>query len=250
MKNEKKIIIIPDVHCRTFWKDAIKEDFDKIIFLGDYVDPYPNEFLTYDSLQCLNEIIQFKKDNYDKCTLLIGNHDAHYIWEQYPVSTRKNLSLSKEYHNLFINNLDLFKLIEVYEDIVYSHAGFTQSFIDTCANLFELPDDEISYTKDVIEIFRDTSLENVYGTAMFDAIEQIGYIRGGSYSTGGILWGDVREMLIYSPKEIFQIFGHTQLAHDPIILDNAVCLDCRNYFTLENNTLTMGYNGCKYNIQR
>ena len=41
-----KILIIPDVHGRRFWKDAClnhKDDFEKIVFLGDYVSPYPYE---------------------------------------------------------------------------------------------------------------------------------------------------------------------------------------------------------------
>ena len=41
---EKKILIIPDVHGRRFWRDAIEsDDYDKVIFLGDYLDPYPDE---------------------------------------------------------------------------------------------------------------------------------------------------------------------------------------------------------------
>ena len=40
------IAIIPDVHGRRFWtqiKNRV-DDFDKIIFLGDYLDPYyPSE---------------------------------------------------------------------------------------------------------------------------------------------------------------------------------------------------------------
>ena len=43
-----KILIIPDVHGRTFWhyaKDHVDE-YDKIIFLGDYLDPYRYEGIT------------------------------------------------------------------------------------------------------------------------------------------------------------------------------------------------------------
>ena len=34
------ILIIPDIHGRTFWKECIKCECDEIIFLGDYLDPY------------------------------------------------------------------------------------------------------------------------------------------------------------------------------------------------------------------
>lgn len=37
MRND--ILIIPDVHGRTFWKDAVnRESWGTIIFLGDYLD--------------------------------------------------------------------------------------------------------------------------------------------------------------------------------------------------------------------
>ena len=39
------MIIIPDIHGRTFWKSAVeqKEKDEKIIFLGDYLDHYDYE---------------------------------------------------------------------------------------------------------------------------------------------------------------------------------------------------------------
>ena len=38
------ILIIPDIHGRTFWKECIKcREYDEIIFLGDYLDPYSFE---------------------------------------------------------------------------------------------------------------------------------------------------------------------------------------------------------------
>ena len=34
-------IVIPDVHGRDFWRSAVRgREEEKIIFLGDYVDPY------------------------------------------------------------------------------------------------------------------------------------------------------------------------------------------------------------------
>ena len=44
-----KILILPDIHGRPFWKDAVEKHFDecdKIVFLGDYLDAYPNEEIT------------------------------------------------------------------------------------------------------------------------------------------------------------------------------------------------------------
>jgi predicted phosphodiesterase len=56
-----KTLIIPDVHGRTFWKKAIekhKDEVNKIIFLGDYLDPYPWEGITRkEAIRNFQEII-------------------------------------------------------------------------------------------------------------------------------------------------------------------------------------------------
>ena len=42
----KKILVIPDVHGRIFWKEPVKkymDAVDRVVFLGDYLDPYEDE---------------------------------------------------------------------------------------------------------------------------------------------------------------------------------------------------------------
>jgi predicted phosphodiesterase len=60
-----KILIIPDVHGRSFWKKAIEQhmdECDKVIFLGDYIDPYEDEHITRkQAIATLDEIISFKR---------------------------------------------------------------------------------------------------------------------------------------------------------------------------------------------
>lgn len=41
-------LIIPDVHGRDFWKDAANRFPGDIVFLGDYLDPYPLEGISSD----------------------------------------------------------------------------------------------------------------------------------------------------------------------------------------------------------
>ena len=47
MKKDIKILIVPDVHGREFWRQPVTEVLNdpglkntRIVFLGDYVDPY------------------------------------------------------------------------------------------------------------------------------------------------------------------------------------------------------------------
>lgn len=71
-----KALIIPDLHLRPFWKEAVERWDGPIIFMGDEVDPYPHEWPngTLDPVDYLLEVINFKDCNQDRVTLLLGNH--------------------------------------------------------------------------------------------------------------------------------------------------------------------------------
>ena len=50
-----KILIVPDVHGRKFWHKAkeLIDEVDQEVFLGDYLDPYSREGITFED--ALNE---------------------------------------------------------------------------------------------------------------------------------------------------------------------------------------------------
>ena len=75
------LLIVPDVHGRTFWREPVmKGDYAHVVFLGDYTDPYPHEFIDPDiSMKIFCEIADFAEMHKDKVTLLLGNHDMHYV---------------------------------------------------------------------------------------------------------------------------------------------------------------------------
>ena len=75
-----KILVIPDVHGRGFWKEPCNNWTDKIIFLGDYHDPYgeyideePNKA---ESLTNLKELVAFVENRrkISDVICLLGNH--------------------------------------------------------------------------------------------------------------------------------------------------------------------------------
>ena len=90
------MIIIPDIHGRNFWKEAVTgREEDIIVFLGDYLDPYPHDFpdKTADEIweqtwNNFNDIIEFKKKHPSNVVLLLGNHDLHYIYPKMDDSSR------------------------------------------------------------------------------------------------------------------------------------------------------------------
>ena len=79
------ILVIPDIHGRTFWKEPIahKNDFDHIIFLGDYFDPYSNESITQqDAIENFKKLINnFTKNKINnKINFLLNNHNIFYLY--------------------------------------------------------------------------------------------------------------------------------------------------------------------------
>ena len=74
-----KVLIIPDVHGRDFWAEPVMANLDKeIIFLGDYLDPYPQEGISKErAIEVFDEILGLAREH-KNITLLIGNHDGGY----------------------------------------------------------------------------------------------------------------------------------------------------------------------------
>ncbi|MBQ7489604.1 MAG: hypothetical protein IJT51_03695 [Bacteroidales bacterium] len=55
------LIIVPDIHGRTFWKKIFDYDSD-VVFLGDYLDPYRSEGIyPWDALENFTQIIAYAK---------------------------------------------------------------------------------------------------------------------------------------------------------------------------------------------
>lgn len=78
-----KILVLGDLHCRLFWREAVESWDDYIIFLGDYIDPYPYEFEKEPNpIDTLLDVLNFKDRNQDRVTLLLGNHKlSNFFWK-------------------------------------------------------------------------------------------------------------------------------------------------------------------------
>lgn len=81
-----KILVLGDIHGRTFWKEPTKnmDDYDKVIFIGDYLDHYPDEWeegehTRKNDIDNFLEIIDLKTKYTDKVVLLKGNHKKNFV---------------------------------------------------------------------------------------------------------------------------------------------------------------------------
>lgn len=217
-----KILIVPDVHGRKFWRKAPEmiNSVDKVVFLGDYLDPYPWEDISrLDAINEFKDIIEFKRSNPDKVVLLLGNHDCAYCFD-FGSASRYDYENEFEIKSLFKENMDIFRLYYQEDRYLFSHAGVTNDWLKTYLPEYDMERFTTLTTKELVPFLWKISL-----------------FRGGYDNTGSIIWSDVRE----EDREptFYQIFGHTQLEKDPIIDIAYACLDVRKCFLLDTEEGTM-----------
>lgn len=231
----KKLIIIPDVHGREFWKDAldyIKEGVETV-FLGDYVNPYGFEGITkYKALQNFIDILNSTND-YPNCKKLIGNHDCTYIFPDEDICECRtdyiNLPQLKYIFNKNIHRFNLAWKKEIGDKtFLLSHAGINLRWLDwlnkkTGKNIDDLlgPLDEIDP-----EIISCLGVISCYRS---------GY--GGTF--GSLVWADYREFILHEKESklnngMTQIVGHTLIDKPLYVKDlNMAFLDTKQCYYID-----------------
>ena len=231
-----KILVVPDLHGKEIWWEAVKYDeWDHIVFLGDYVDAF--DIHDYDITNNLHNIIQYKKNHYNKVTLLWGNHDLQYLYvddSRYRCSGFRN-SYCNQLHNLFHDNKKMFRYAKQIDKYLFTHAGVQKHWWDKTLIMRE--------TLKISELPIAEQIHMIASTHFEFVLADVGYKRGGHLPHGGIVWADLEEF--HSKHHVFddiiQIAGHNRQikkvfhAYDwetsePINIWHTDCLDTVNEF--------------------
>ena len=226
------MIVVPDVHGRKFWKEVLNHD-DEIVFLGDYLDPYPIEDISdEDTIKNFEEILAFKKANPDRVTLLLGNHDFGYISNKM-LTCRKDFDNEKYIKDIFEKNKDLFK-IGLYKEFnnriyTFTHSAIIKSWVELNNEL-----NEFTNPCEIIDFLNDLYINDI--NTLLNLLNQVSYRRGGWDMTASCIWADIRDILEKDNMfvDYYAVFGHTQLKTFFIDKDFA-CLDCRKCFKISDN---------------
>ena len=233
-KMEKEYIVIPDVHGRKFWREAVKGNEDKrIVFLGDYLDPYSFEGVTYlDAFNEFNDILAFKKQHPDNVTLLLGNHDLGYLNPDICL-VRHDFERSECYRKVLSENIALFNLVALEcladHEVLFSHAGIRTEWLEYNNWLFN-PDDFKP------EILNTLLHDEERREDLFITLADLTRYRGGMSCAGSVVWADAREFIDANDElpGYFQIFGHTLHRDGPWRIDEHLwCVDCAKAFVLK-----------------
>lgn len=236
------MIIIPDTHGRVFWKEALKhkKPGEIMIFLGDYVDPYPQEGISLlDAISNFEEILEEKKKNPDEIVLLIGNHDLMYMHPDHnKCSCRHDYTNEPKITKLLCGEetKDLYQMSYVKEicgvTYVFSHSGIHPNWVKRHENIFGEYQSIPESAKIANSLFKKKD------DKFYIALLEFSYYRGGLENIGSMVWADVREHESGEKGEdsVYQIFGHTQLIDSPIIDKSFADLDCRKPFQINEET--------------
>lgn len=226
-----KIIIIPDLHGREFWRGAVNDlgEDTHVVFLGDYMDPYEDDWLYWcDAFQSLQDIIAFKKARPNQVTLLFGNHDLHYLYPQLKGS-RFNEYQEARMRNTFTDNLDAFQMATEFnigeKRYLFSHAGIHHDWARKHSTLFG----------PLEKVTAETFNQLMFTPEFVDALAEVSWRRGGNSPVGSMIWTDIYENELSAPiaQDVIQIYGHTRLPEGKQKeLNGVICLDCQRVFTL------------------
>lgn len=237
-QDEKKpiMLIIPDVHGRTFWRKAVESYPDlPTLFLGDYLDPYTHYdgILPSEALIEFTEILNLKRQNKEKVTLLLGNHDIHYFGTILN-SSRKDWMNQEKIESIFVKSLSLFELTKLVrigdKQYLFSHAGIIPEWLE-----WHFEGVDLSNTEQVSKLLNnklndvETFRQFVSSALMDRSASRWGYARYPS-----IVWADVEDHQNQQRRvpNVYQIFGHTQQEFEPVITEQYANLDCRMAFLL------------------
>ncbi len=195
------ILAIGDIHGRDDWKAVKDRDADRIIFIGDYVDPH-QPIPDSDVIRNLEEIIAFKKSNPDQVVLLLGNHDAQYLhYPKYQCSGHR-ADLQKTFGDLFGQNAELFQIAWQHERYLFTHAGVSLGWY---ARLLSIQKKFEAAT--LIDL-----LDAVYQSETYrDILFEVGHQRGGWYEYGGPIWADRMETRYDYIPNFHQVVGHSRV---------------------------------------
>ena len=194
----KEIIAIGDIHGRRQWRHIVERHPEAhIVFMGDYCDPY--EFIGCGRLlNNLNSIIDLKHKEPDRFTLLLGNHDMHYITKDFPRGTRYDKSLADEIHITFHYKRDAFCYAWQYRNLLFTHSGVSKHWLEASFNEDVYPN--------AADVFNNPDISDNEREALFAC----GKYRGGKDAYGGIFWADIKEFDSL-PEGFIQIAGHNKV---------------------------------------
>ncbi len=205
-----KYLIIPDLHGKDVWLNAINSiEHDQVVFLGDYFDYLDTEKEIANFFQILNH----KKEHSKTTHLLIGNHELHYlsgIDQKYSGYIAEKSELITPVLEELISKGWLKIAHAIDERTICTHAGISTAFC--IQNNIPLDLNAIELAQQVNDLFLTNRKLFALGNNHYH----------GNSIYASTLWIRPEMLQVSRYENIFQIVGHTQ--HESLsIVDDQIC---------------------------
>lgn len=229
-----KIIAIGDLHGRSDWKKIVSDnEFDKVVFMGDYFDTHEN--ITPEQQKTnFEEIIKYKKENGGKVVLLIGNHDFHYM-----KNVNQRYSGFQEFHAFDISEMlekalsqNLIQACFIYDKYLFTHAGVTKTWLNC----------NTRYTgEEPLDLFINDLFK--FQPSAFNFTKGVSCSPYGDDICQTPIWVRPKSLLKDLLNDFIQVVGHTAQENIKILKDKIILIDTigtsGEYLIIENKTKTI-----------
>jgi predicted phosphodiesterase len=198
-----KIIAIPDLHGKDCWKQIDPARFDKVIFIGDYVDAKDGKTREV-IIQNLTSILAFKNQFPEKVVLLLGNHDIQYLHYPDHRCSGFDADIQSQLTRIFNENKSEFQIAWQRGNHLFVHAGVSRRYF---AWLGAMVDEKMKYDGEMSIAHYLNRLHE----SKPNLVCVCGATRGGLYPYGGPLWADITETRFDHLDGYHQIVGHSRV---------------------------------------
>lgn len=227
-----KIITIPDLHGKNCWKKIDTDLYDRVVFLGDYVDS-KGQFTDREEVENLEAIIQLKQKYPEKIVLLLGNHDIQYLYYPNHMANTFNYNTKEVFLALFNTYKNCFSYAFQMQYHLWTHAGVSRSWYNKHLAVINALCDGDPYPQ-------LATILNAMEKKHLDVLTSCSPLRSGFCAEGGIVWADKKETEEDYLPGLHQYVGHTKVPAITTIGDEQSSihyLDCLNteekYFVVE-----------------
>lgn len=205
-----KILAVGDLHGMHMMVDRAEKKFidgkyDRLIFMGDYVDS--KEYTFNEQMMTVDKVNRLTAGYPEEVIALDGNHDRFAYVDGYNSHSGYNFPAAENFKLAF--NEGYFRVAWQYKNWLFTHAGI-------CKGWFTRNIEYIGYVHKMIQDqYKKPQLADclnaMYETKYRGILAQCGKTRGGTAPNGGPLWADKIELWTKPVKGYNQVVGHTRV---------------------------------------
>lgn len=126
-----KVLAVGDIHTKVWIIDEIEKimnEYDRVLFVGDFADDWKST--PVQTIETWKRLFELQRANPKKVFPVVGNHDYIYVHDipvkssGYNYMTQHLLNMPENlYLKVWLNEMPFARELD---DVIYSHAGFTQ----------------------------------------------------------------------------------------------------------------------------